>query len=88
MKNSTLVYTLIALGIVTWLFFIITNLMLILSAIVLGMYLIGCIVSVMEYEDEIRYRDEDYCPPIDRKHNIFSIITKALDSLPPFIKKK
>jgi hypothetical protein len=76
MKNSTLVYTLIALGFITWLFVIATKVMLIISAVILGFYLVVCLQDIIS--------DDNDFP----EYNIFSIITKALDSLPPFIKKK
>jgi hypothetical protein len=80
MKNSTLVYTLIALGFIIWLFFKIPGIMLIFLAIALGIYLVACLVDLSE--------EDEYYKMLGSKRNIFLIITKALDSLPPFIKKK
>jgi hypothetical protein len=78
MKNSTLFYLLSLLGVIIWLFFMATKFMIISTIILFGIYLIFSLVDTIDKND----------PVIKSKYNIFSIISKTLDSFPQIIKKK
>jgi hypothetical protein len=77
MKNSTLFYLLSLLGAIIWLFFMVTKLMILLTLIMFGTYLITCLLDTIDKNN----------PVIKPKYNIFLFISKTLDSFPQIIKK-